>query len=67
MTRPIEQQRELWVSVKEAAHLTGRTDKTVRAWVHAGEVRACREPGGRLLVFKPELLLPVSAPRRTRD
>jgi len=63
MTRPIDDQPENWIHVKEAAYLTGRRIETVYAWVHSGAVPARRQPGNRLEVFKPALRVPV-VPRR---
>jgi len=62
MTRPIEQQRQLWITMKEAAAIRGRHFDTVRAWVRLGIVRSWREPGGRVLVFRPDVLPPEDVP-----
>ena len=73
MTRPIEQQRALWITVKEAAALRGRHVQTVYTWISSGTVRKWIEPGGRVLVYLPDCVppddLPARAPRvntRTR-
>jgi len=66
MTRPIEQQRTLWVTIKEAAALRGRHEDTVQRWVRAGAVRSWREPGGRVLVFRPDFMPPDELPQLTR-
>ena len=66
MTRPIEGRAYLWISVKEAATLRGRSVKTVRAWVRLGLVREWREPGGRVLVFVPDVVPPEDPIRRGR-
>ncbi len=59
MTRPIEQNRALWCTVKEAASLVGRDPRTVQRWVAHDLVRTYREPGGRLLVYRPDFLPPT--------
>jgi hypothetical protein len=64
MTRPIETHPELWVTVKVAAAMRGRDVRTVRTWVAAGEVRAWKEPGGRVFVFLPDFTPPHELPAR---
>jgi hypothetical protein len=64
MTRPIEQHRELWVSMKEAAALRGRHVDTIRNWIAKERVRVWREPGGRVLVFLPDFMPPQELPPR---
>jgi hypothetical protein len=64
MTRPIEQQRELWISVKEAAALRGRHVQTVYTWMRTGTVRTWYEPGGRVLVYLPDCVPPSELPPR---
>ena len=66
MARPIEQRREDWIEVKEAAGIRGRHPQTVYAWIRSGELRAWREPGGRILVYKPDLVPPNLGGRRLR-
>ena len=64
MTRPIEERRELWVPIKEAAALRGRRVETIRDWISKERVRFWREPGGRLLVFLPDFMPPQELPPR---
>ena len=64
MTRPIETHPELWVTVKMAAAIRGRTVRTVRTWVAAGDVRFWKEPGGRVFVFLPDFTPPQELPAR---
>lgn len=66
MTRPIERQRELWVTMKEAAAMRRRHEDTVWRWVRLGAVRSWREPGGRVLVFVPDFMPPDELPPRRR-
>jgi len=64
MVRPIDQRREDWIPVKEAAGIRGRRPETVYAWVRSGEVRSWREPGGRILVYRPDFLPALNLARR---
>lgn len=64
MTRPIEQNRDQWCSTKEAAALAGRDYRTVQRWVAFGLVRTFREPGGRVLIYKPDFMPPERLPER---
>lgn len=66
MARPIDQRREDWIPVKEAAGIRGRTERTVYAWVRSGEVRSTREPGGRILVYRPDFIPPFDYRRGPR-
>lgn len=62
MPRPIEHDRSLWCTQKEAAALTGRRLRTVQRWVASEQVRTFREPGGRVLLYMPDFLPPVRLP-----
>ena len=64
MTRPIEHERELWITVKEAAALRGRHVQTVYAWIKSGQVNVWTEPGGRVLVYLPDCRPPADVPPR---
>lgn len=66
MTRPIEAQRDLWITVKEAAALRGRHVDTIARWMRTGSVRIWREPGGRVLVYLPDCQPPVEPPPLSR-
>ena len=59
--RPIETRRDDWIPIKEAAALRGRHELTVRTWVRLNLVRSWREPGGRLLVFRPDIVPPATS------
>lgn len=62
--RPIEQDRTKWATMKEAAAETGRDLRTVQRWVSGELVRTYREPGGRVLVYRPDYLPPTQLPAR---
>lgn len=64
MTRPIEQDRANWCTKKEACALTGRDARTIDRWISADLVRTFREPGGRVMVYKPDFLPPTELPSR---
>jgi hypothetical protein len=65
--RPIEQQVSQWCTVKEAVARTGRDHRTVQRWIANGQVRTWKEPGGRLLLYKPDFLPPDQLPARNAD
>jgi len=59
MSRPGEDEEdamERYVTVKEAARLTGVDRRTINRWVSKGAVTAYQTPGGQLRVLPKECL-----------
>jgi excisionase family DNA binding protein len=53
---------ELWVSVREAAELVGRSESWVRGEVRSGALVGCRGQGRRWLIRRADLMRALTSP-----
>jgi excisionase family DNA binding protein len=60
----IERDPSKWCTLKEAAALIGRSERTIKRWIKDGRVRSVPEPGGRHRIYRPDLEPPGYLPDR---